>query len=261
MRWVFFAGSMLASTLLLFAAKLPITIDDMLSYHSRSGPRAIWAPDGSAFAYEESGTVYLHTVGERKSKVWFETNKLESAAKAPAAPGKFEWQNRRVAEHEFQWFPDSRDLLAAAKGDLFVVRPDGKYEQITATEIAEEDPKVSPDGKEILYRSNANLYVFNVASRQIRQLTSDGTATLLNGQLDWVYPEELELHTASWWSPDSKQIAFLQFDVSHEFVYPQADLLSRRALSEPERYPQAGTPNANVRLGVMSAQGGPAVWM
>jgi dipeptidyl-peptidase 4 len=261
MRWGLFAGTMFAGALLLLAAKRPITVKDMLSYDSPPEPHVTWAPDGSAFVYEQNGSVYLQKATDSKPEVWFETGKLESSAKAPAATGKFEWQNRRVAEHEFQWFPNAKDLLIALKGDLFVVHPDGKYSQITATEVPEEDPKLSPDGKEVLYRSNANLYVLNLESRQIRQLTTDGTRMLLDGQLDWVYPEELELHTASWWSPDSKQIAYLQFDVSHEFVYPQADLLARRAVSEPERYPQAGTPNASVRLGVVSAQGGPTKWM
>ncbi len=100
-----------------------------------------------------------------------------------------------------------------------------------------------------------------MASKGTRQITHDGTPTLLNGQLDWVYPEELDLGTATWWSPDSKRIAYLQFDVSHEFVYPQIDLLGERALSEPERYPQAGTPNALVKLGVISPEGGETEWM
>ena len=98
-------------------------------------------------------------------------------------------------------------------------------------------------------------------TRQIHQLTTDGTATLLNGQLDWVYPEELELHTATWWSPDSKRIAYLQFDVSHEFSYPQLDLLGERAIAEPQRYPQAGTPNAHVRLGIVSLDSDVTKWM
>ena len=84
---------------------------------------------------------------------------------------------------------------------------------------------------------------------------------LLNGELDWVYPEELDLSTAHWWSPDSRSIAYLQFDVSHEPVFPQVDLLGTRAKLEPELFPQPGTPNADVRLGVVSAEGGATRWM
>jgi len=79
--------------------------------------------------------------------------------------------------------------------------------------------------------------------------------------MDWVYPEELELGTAYWWSPDGKQIAYLQFDVSREPVFPQVDALAVRARLEPERYPVAGDPNADVRLGIVPATGGETRWV
>jgi dipeptidyl-peptidase 4 len=53
----------------------------------------------------------------------------------------------------------------------------------------------------------------------------------------------------------------MQFDTAHEFVYPQVSLTGLRALFEPERYPQAGTPNADVRVGVVAATGGATRWM
>jgi dipeptidyl-peptidase 4 len=221
----------------------------------------IWAPNGSAFVYEDSGKVLLYNVAERKSKEWFDPATLQKLAMPPIQPKEFEWQNRRVAPESYQWFPNSRDLLASVNGNLFVLHPNGKCDQITKTEINEEDPKLSPDGKRVLYRWKSNLYVLDLATRQVRQLTSDGTPTLLNGQLDWVYPEELDIGTATWWSPTSKEIAYFQFDVSREFIYPQTDLLGERAISEPERYPQSGTPNARVRLGVVPAEGGETKWM
>src|SRR5262249_5225919 len=133
--------------------------------------------------------------------------------------------------------------------------------QLTATAEPERDPKLSPDGSRVLFRRGHDLYTMDVASRSIKRLTDDGSATLLNGELDWVYPEELDLSTAFWWSPDSKSIAYLQLDTSHEFIYPQAALTGLRAVAEPERYPQSGTPNADVRLGVVPATGGSTRWM
>ncbi len=98
-------------------------------------------------------------------------------------------------------------------------------------------------------------------SRAITRLTNDGSGTLLNGEPDWVYPEELELETAHWWSPDSRSIAYLQFDISREPVFPQVSLLNARGVMEPERYPKAGDPNAAVRLGIITIPGGPTKWM
>lgn len=252
----------LASVAFLIAqstAKKPVTIDDLVSHHAARPITPIWSPDGKSLVYEQHRSVYLYTVEDRKPKEWFKLETLEKQARQPAPSPEFDWQNRRVSSASYQWFPDSKDLLTEAAGDLFIVHPNGKVDQITKTEIDERDPKLSPDGKLVLYRSNSDLYLIDLATKQTRQLTSGGTATLLNGELDWVYPEELDIHTATWWSPDSEQIAYFQFDVSHEFVYPQADLIGERAIAEPERYPQAGTPNADVRLGVISAQGGATV--
>ncbi len=97
--------------------------------------------------------------------------------------------------------------------------------------------------------------------KSVYRLTANGSDTLLNGQLDWVYPEELALGTAHWWSPDGKYIAYLQFDVSHEPVYPQVSLLNARGVMEPERYPKAGDPNPDARLGLVPAEGGETRWM
>ncbi len=148
------------------------------------------------------------------------------------------------------------------KGDLFLFSLDtGSWEQLTATAEAERDPKLSPDGARVAFRRGHDLYTLEIASKQVARLTDDGSATLLNGELDWVYPEELDLGTAYWWAPDSKRIAYMQFDIAREFTYPQVALGGLRAVAEPERYPQAGTPNADVRVGVVPAAGGVTRWM
>jgi dipeptidyl-peptidase-4 len=248
-----FVVAFCASVAMQAAGKKPITLDDFLSQPVAHQLAPIWAPDGKRFAYKEKKDVYLYDVVTRNTKKWFTApdDSVKNAA----------WQNRRVSSQSYQWFPNNKDLLASEDGDLFIVHADGKREEITKTGANEEDPKLSPDGKCVLYRSKSNLYSIDLATRQIHQLTNDGTATLLNGELDWVYPEELEIHTATWWSPDSKRVAYLQFDVSREFSYPQLDLLGERAVAEPQRYPQAGTPNAHVRLGVVSADSDVTKWM
>ena len=245
------------------AAKKPVTLADLLKQpFARGGTISpVWSPDGQLFAYRRQGTVYLYEPAHQKSKDWFQPDKLEADAVKVDESKTFGWQNRRVSSDSIQWFPNNKDILTESGGDLFIVHPNGKHEQLTKTDFAEEDPKLSPKGQQILYRTKSNLYVLDVSSHQVRQLTSDGTQTLLNGQLDWVYPEELDLGTASWWSPDSKQVAFLQFDVSSEFIYPQADLIGERALAEPERYPQSGTPNARVKLGIITIATGQIKWM
>ncbi len=238
-----------------------MTLDDVLKQPYPRLLTPVWSPDGKTFAYRQQESVYVYEADQQKSKEWFQPAKLEADAAKVVESKTFGWQNRRVSSGSIEWFPNSKDILTEAGGDLFLVHLNGKHKQLTKTDFAEEDPKLSPDGSQILYRSRSNLYSLDVSSQQVRQLTSDGSATLLNGQLDWVYPEELDLGTATWWSPDSKKLAFLQFDVANEFIYPQTDLTGERALAEPERYPQSGTPNARVKLGVITLASGEIKWM
>lgn len=258
---LFFSAGLVA--VLLFAQKSPVTIDALIEQsHEKQTPQIVWAPDGKRFVYFQDTGVTLYDVAAKSDTTLLSLGPLEKAAAPIPEPARFDWQNRRVSEDSLEWSPSGKQLLLSVRGDLFWLTIDtGKWEQLTATPEAERDPKLSPDGSRVAFRRGHDLYTLEIATHLLSRLTDDGSATLLNGETDWVYPEELDLGTAYWWSPDSRNIAYLQFDIAHEFVYPQVSLLGLRALLEPERYPQAGTANADVHVGVVSAGGGATRWM
>ena len=244
------------------AAKNPVTLDMVINAPAASRPEIVWAPDGERFVFNEKGQILLYEVRSGKERAVIEFDKLEKAAVPSPAPAVFDWTNRRVGERNIQWFGDGKHLLVAAAGDLFVVDvAKGKFEPLTQTADAERDPKLSPDNRFVSFRRGPDLYTIEVNSKIVNRLTTSGTDTLLNGQADWVYPEELDLDTAHWWSPDSRSIAYMQFDTAREPIYPQISLLNARGVLEPERYPKAGDPNAEVRVGVVAATGGDTKWM
>ncbi len=244
----------------LAAERKPVTIQNMPA--TPHMPEVTWAPDGTRFAWMEDKAIVEFEVATRKQKQLAALAPLEERAVKPPRTEATDWQNRRVSERSIQWSENRREMLISVDGDLFLLFTDtGKWEQLTATAEVERDPKLSPDGRFVCFRRDHDLYDLEVTSKKVTRLTVDGSATIWNGELDWVYPEELNLSTAIWWSPDSSQIAYLQFDVGHESIFPQVDLLSWRAFTEPERFPQPGTPNANVRLGVVDATGGTTRWM
>ncbi|MGA2133428.1 MAG: S9 family peptidase [Bryobacteraceae bacterium] len=242
------------------ADKKPVTIQNMPAPPHM--PAITWAPDGQRFAWIEDKAIWQYEVASKKKKQLVALGPLEEKAVKPPKSEITDWQNRRVSEQSFQWSTTGQEMLVGVSGDLFLLHTEsGKWDQLTSTAEPERDPKLSPDGRFASFRRGHDLYSLEVSSKKVTQLTADGSPTLWNGELDWVYPEELNLSTAHWWSPDSTAIAYLQFDISREPVYPQLDLLSWRALLEPERFPQPGTPNADVRLGVVAAEGGPTRWM
>jgi dipeptidyl-peptidase 4 len=250
----------------LLAQKKPITLETMeeagrLAPQGPGNPVA-WSPDGKQFLYRQGRRLVIFDPATGSSKDLIDTEAMDSAAVRPvtAESRPFDWENRRVRETPVQWAGDQ--VLYSGGGDVFVIQIDtGKWTQLTKTPVAERDPKLSPDGKTVAFRRDWDLYTLDIASKRETRLTKGGSDALRNGGLDWVYPEELDLGTAYWWSPDSKSIAYLQSDLSPEALYPHEDLRGPRPLYEPQRYPQAGENNPDVRVGIVGAGGGSTRWM
>src|SRR5580700_6096623 len=136
--------------------------------------------------------------------------------------------------------------------------------------------KFSPDGSKVAYVRANNIYVEDLTSHKILPLTTDGSVTLINGTSDWVYEEELDVRDGFRWSPDSRHIAYWQFDTAGVqifrliynlgtpreivtgFSYPG---LGRYPSVVDIAYPIPGTANSSVRVGVVDVAGGPTRWM
>jgi dipeptidyl-peptidase-4 len=248
------------------AQKKPVTLDAISERSRTARTSPVWSPSGHQYIHTESGSLRLLDCSTGQDRDVISLSKLRDRTTRPSQQGTFDWSNRHVTSQSVQWFPSGKELLVSESGDLFIVPltspADGSgITQLTSTSEPEQDAKLSPDGNLVGFRRGHDLYVLRISDRKLTRLTSDGTATLLNGEMDWVYPEELELTTAWWWSPDSRRVAYMQFDVSREPVFPQVSLLDVRSTLEPERYPQPGDPNPDVRVGVVSAGGGPTRWL
>ena len=126
------------------------------------------------------------------------------------------------------------------------------------------NPTYSPDYSKIAYTLGNNLYSIDVNTREIVQHTSDGSDVILNGYASWVYYEEIfgraSRYKAFWWSPDSKILAFYRFDNSKVPMFPIYNSEGQHGSINETRYPKAGDPNPEVKIGFVSARGGETVW-
>ena len=113
-----------------------------------------------------------------------------------------------------------------------------------------QEPTLSPDGTKIAFAKENNLFIYDVATKTITQITADGKKNvIINGITDWVYEEEFAFVRAFDWSADSKKLAFIRFDESQvpEFsmnifkkeLYPTVETF---------KYPKAGEKNSEVSL-------------
>jgi dipeptidyl-peptidase 4 len=141
----------------------------------------------------------------------------------------------------------------------------GKAPEKTIT--APQDAKnftYSPDKKYAAYSLRNNLYVVEVSSEKITQITKDGNDSTLNGYASWVYYEEIlgraSRYRAFWWAPDSKHIVFMRFDDSPVPVFPIYVATGQHGYLEKQRYPKAGDTNPYVRIGITSVDNPSVTW-
>ena len=127
-----------------------------------------------------------------------------------------------------------------------------------------ENPTYSPDNKHIAYTMEGDLYSIEVATHRIHRHTEDGSAVISNGFASWVYYEEIfgrpSRYRAFWWSPDSKVIAFYRFDNTKVPMFPIYDAAGKHGTLRETRYPKAGDPNPEVKVGFVSVEGDSVVW-
>ncbi|HEY4877557.1 MAG TPA: S9 family peptidase, partial [Candidatus Acidoferrales bacterium] len=229
-----------------------------------------WAPDGKRFSYIEvkrngnDAVLELWTMdaasGERKVLVSAAT--LKSVTQPEKAKTTQGTGLARVEADNYQWSPDSGSLLFIGTNSMVLL--DLKtmaVKPVVSSEHEIEDPKFSPNGQWVSFSRDANLFAVSLASGETKTLTTGGSEEVLKGKLDWVYPEELDLRTAYWWSPDSSKIAYYEMDERPVTQYAIMDMSAPTGGTEYTRYPLAGQANPIVRVGVVPVTGGETKWM
>ncbi len=121
--------------------------------------------------------------------------------------------------------------------------------------------KFSPDGDRVAYVYRNNIYVESLDGGGVKQLTHDGTTTVINGTFDWAYEEEFHIRDGFRWSPDGKSIAYWQLDASgiRDFLLIN-NTDSLYSYTIPIQYPKAGTINSSCRIGIVPSTGGQTQW-
>ena len=108
----------------------------------------------------------------------------------------------------------------------------------------------SPNGEKVAYVFENNLYIQNIKSGKVTQVTTDGKKNhIINGASDWVYEEEFALVRSFEWSKNGDYLAYYKFDESNvkEFsmdlfkggLYPTQEIF---------KYPKAGEDNSVVKI-------------
>ena len=249
-------------------ARKTLTVERIYSQPSLSGrlTRGLaWTPDGKGLSYFETkgsgkdakAELWLMDATSVERRLLVAADKLESILPADTLrPTQATGLGRR-APSQYQWAPDGAGILF--QGPTALAWLDLKTQTgrtLVSGKATLADPKISPDGRSLSFVRDHNVWLVNLADGKERAVTLGGTEEIRKGELDWVYPEELDIKTAYWWAPDSSAIAYLEMDERKVSQYPLVDFSSPSGEAEMERYPTAGGANPIVRVFVASLNGG-----
>ncbi len=180
-----------------------------------------------------------------------------------------------IAIRSISWSADNKKVLIYnntrrvwrydTRGDYWVLDLEsGKLRQLGTArpESSLMFAKFSPDATRVAYVSENNIYVEDVETGKVTQLTKDGSDRIVNGTFDWVYEEEFSCRDGFRWSPDGKYIAYWQSDTKGTGVFDiinNVDSIYPTIMHFP--YPKAGTTNSAVKVGYVPAAGGATSWV
>jgi dipeptidyl-peptidase 4 len=256
-------------------APKPWTVEDIFKDGGPTGtpPHNIeWSPDGKLLTFlatddtagsslpGKPGDLLALDTATNKISVLATAEKLTSAT--PISE-KDKDHRARYGMPSYTWAADSKHLILDSAGviSLYDVTTQTATRIVDTHNGSGDDPKFSPDAKSISYLRDHNLFVADVKNGREQNLTRTNSDSLLNGEVDWVYLEELEVRSNYFWSPDSQRIAYLQADESKVPEYPLTGLNGTHATIDMQRYPQPGDPNPSVRIGIVSANGSKTKWL
>ena len=203
----------------------------------------VWAPDAASFLYtlpsqdtSLAQPVWQYDVGSGQSRVLIDPARYNGKPQSPAA---------------VSWSPDSTRVAFTVNGTLYVRDMGTGLDRTIAKEAG--DAQWSPKGDALAFTHDGNVYLARLTPvLRIRALTTDGVpSAILNGELDWVYPEELRIEHGFAFSPDGRYIAYLRLDERDVTNFPIPDYSSAENSVRHQRYPLAGGANPKASLHVI----------
>jgi len=243
-----------------------LTIERMFSAPNLSGaslrsPHI--SPDGRWVTYLQGKSdskgqldLWAYDIASGKHLLLVDSARLAPAERKLSAEEEQRRERQRSSSFrgivQYYFAADSRHLLVPLGGDLYVydlsAAPADAVRRITHTPAYETDARFSPGGRYVSFVRDKNLVVYDLQTGKETAVTSGGSGLVSFAMAEFIAQEEIGRRTGYWWSPDDRSIAYTQVDVSPVDEVERFEISADDVKVVRQRYPAAGTPNAQVRL-------------
>ncbi|MFQ5772075.1 MAG: S9 family peptidase, partial [bacterium] len=228
-------------------------------------PGFVWLKNNTAILYDNRKPEAERTF-ENFNPETGKRNSLLDMKKALTSLKNFLGENEipKVLSWPRSFDQEGKQAVYLFKGDIYLLNlAKAEFTRVMESEEKEKSVNFSPDGKMLAFVRANDLYVYDIERKAEKRLTSDGSDTILNGTLSWVYWEEIfgRRDIGYWWSSDSKAIAYLQTDESPVSVMHFVDFKPHVPRIIKQRYPIAGGKNPVVRVGIVELMAPETRWV
>jgi dipeptidyl-peptidase-4 len=118
------------------------------------------------------------------------------------------------------------------------------------------DPRIDPTGRRVAFVSAGRLQVIDIEQGDPHPVSPpEDDEHVTWGLADFIAAEELDRSRGFWWSPTGSQLIVQRTDESPVATWFVSSPATPEASPTAQRYPAAGTPNADVSLWVVDLEG------
>ncbi len=203
------------------------------------------------------------------------TNILTNEKTTLLTKEQLNYQGKGIKVQSFEVSADGKHILIFAntkkvwryntKGDYFLLSTATNTLRKLGTARTEQSlqfAKFNAAATKVAYVSESNIYVEDVATNNVKALTTNGSRKFINGTFDWVYEEEFGLRDGFRWNPDGSSIAFWQIDatkIKDYYMLNTTDDNYSKVI--PVEYPKVGEDPSPAKIGVVNISTGNTQWM
>ncbi|GAA4845703.1 S9 family peptidase [Algivirga pacifica] len=229
-------------------ATTPITLEDIWSkrtFRSESVRGVRWMKDGQFYSELSDNKVIRRNITNKEDKL--------TLVDGGALGIQIDGYNFSADERQVLLMTNFESIYRRSfKADYYVYDIASKELKKLSEGGKQSYATFSPDGMQVAFARDNNVFVVDLSTMKEKQLTTDGKFNhIINGSADWVYEEEFSMAKAFFWAPDSKKIAYYTFDESGVKEY-NMQMWSNGLYPEDYRfkYPKAGEDNSKITISV-----------